>query len=70
MYVDDKGREYTILEKDGIVPFRVAYRKNPESEWRYIPTIPWEETLEDAIDGLEEDQVHGLAVIGHDEFLF
>lgn len=54
MYVDDKGREYTILEKDGIVPFRVAYRKNPESEWRYIPTIPWEETLEDAIDGLEE----------------
>ena len=29
-----------------------------------------ERLLRRAIDGLEEDQVHGLAVIGHDEFLF
>ena len=54
MYIDDKGREFTVLNAGGKKPYRVSYRKDRFSTWRYLPSIPWQENADDALEYLQQ----------------
>ena len=68
MYKDEKGREYSVLNAGGNQPYRVSYRKDRFSEWRYLLPIPWQDDADKALAALSEyAEKHGLQKVACQE---